>query len=151
MWDLAHNNSNNEDFYQHMRRTSFSIVMTSTYGRRIGHWDHEDVRYAIESTQILGKVTRPGVFIEDEIPILAQLPHWMQPSRRRAEEYAKPGLRAKMRLWNLMKAAIADGKAPPCFGKDLVLSDYKSQGLTDEDAAWIAGGMLCSLNDVLRF
>jgi cytochrome P450 len=142
MWDLATNNTNEMDFYRHVRRMSFSIIMTSTYGRRVDRWDHDDVRYAIESSKILGKITKAGAFIEDELPFLAHLPHWLQPSRKRAMEYAQPVLGAKMRLWNLMKEEVANGTAPPCFGKELMLSDYGSQGLVDEDAAWIAGGIV---------
>jgi hypothetical protein len=141
MWDLAKNNTNETEFYNHVRRMSFSIIMTSTYGRRVGRWDSDDVRYAMESSKILGTITRAGEFIEDELPFLSRLPHWMQPSRKRAAEYAKPVLGAKMRLWNLLKNEIANGTAPPCFGKELMMSDYHAQGLVDEDAAWIAGGM----------
>jgi hypothetical protein len=141
MWDLANNNANEMDFYRHVRRMSFSIIMTSTYGHRIDRWDHEDIRYALESSKILGKISRAGTFIEDELPFLAQLPHWLQPSRKRAMRYAQPVLGAKMRLWNMLKTEIMNGIAPPCFGKELMMSDYRSQGLVDEDAAWIAGGM----------
>ncbi|KUL82317.1 hypothetical protein ZTR_09715 [Talaromyces verruculosus] len=142
MWDLAHNNTYADEFYQHIRRLSFSIIMTSTYGRRVDRWDHDDVHYAMESSRILGTITRAGGFIEDEIPLLAKLPHWMQPSRKRAMQCARPVHLAKMRLWNLMKEEIANGTAPPCFGKELILSDYKAQGLVEEEAAWIAGGLV---------
>jgi cytochrome P450 len=142
MYELGHKNDDEREFYRHVRRMSFSIMMTSTYGRRIDSWDHDDVRASTESSRLLGKVMRPGSFIEDEIPPLAKLPNWMQPSRAKALQYAEPVLWAKMRLWNRMKGEIAQGKAPTCFGKELMQSNYKAQGLTDEDAAWICGGLI---------
>ncbi|KUI70320.1 Cytochrome P450 4X1 [Cytospora mali] len=146
LWDPAYGNENNRDFYLHIRRFSFSIIMTSTYGRRVERWDNEDVRYALESSKILGKISKAGTFIENELP-LARLPKSLQPSRKRALEYAKPVLYAKMRLWNLMKAAVANDSAPPCFARELMASDYHSQGLTDEDAAWIAGELSTVIGD----
>lgn len=140
MYELAHNNNKEREFYNHVRRLSFSIIMTSTYGHRIDSMDHEDARASAESSRLLGIIMRLGAFIEDELPLLARLPNWMQPSWSKAVEYAKPVLWAKMRLWNRMKEEVLQGKAPMCFGKELMESDHKAQGLADEDAAWIAGG-----------
>lgn len=140
MHDLLTDNRNELDFYNHIRRLSFSIVMTSTYGRRVSTWDHEDVHHAANSSKLLGKVSKPGAFIEDMIPPMAALPTWLQPSRKRALTFAEPVLDAKMRLWNRLKQEVASGKASPSFGKELMESGYKAQGLKDEDAAWIAGG-----------
>jgi len=142
LYEFAFKNDNQRDFYFHVRRFSFSIIMTSTYGRRIDKWDHEDVLYATKSTKLLGQITRAGAFIEDELPPLAKLPHWMQPSRKRAIEYSKPILEAKLRLWNRLKAELNAGKAPTCYGRGIMESNYHAQGLTDEDAAWIAGGIV---------
>lgn len=140
LYELACNNSNLSDFYQHVRRLSFSIIMTSAYGRRIDSWDHEDVRSAGETSQLLGRITRPGAFIEDDIPPLANLPHWMQPSRKTAMRHAETLLKAKMRAWNQLKRDNGMGKAAPSFGKDLMDGGYKLHGLCEEDGAWIVGG-----------
>ena len=138
--DLAHENSNETHFYHHVRRMLFSIMMTCVYGRRIDSMDHEDVLYSAQSGQLLGKLGKAGTFLEDEIPPLAKLPQWMQPSRKRALGYAKWVLWVKMRLWNTLQEQLANGTVPPCFGRELKRSDYRAQGLVDEDAAWIAGG-----------
>jgi hypothetical protein len=140
LYQLAFQNADQGSFYQHVRRLSFSIVMTSTYGRRINSWDHPDVLAAGETSALLGRITRPGAFIEDDIPLFAKLPNWLQPSRKAAKGYAKVILRGKMRSWNELKGEVASGKAPPSFGRRLIESDYKAQGLTDEDGAWIVGG-----------
>ncbi|KAI1486331.1 putative O-methylsterigmatocystin oxidoreductase [Biscogniauxia mediterranea] len=142
LFDLGMNNTNQLDFNMHIRRFAFSIIMTSTYGLRIKTWDDEDVHHALESAKILGKITRAGAFIVDELPFLARLPPWLQPQRKQAEEYAKPLLEAKMLLWRRLQAQVAAGKAPTCYAREMMENDksWRKQGLTDEDAAWIAGG-----------
>lgn len=138
--DLSHGSSDTIDPHEHIRRMSFSIMMTATYGRRIPNWDHEDVHNMLKGRQILGKISRPGYFIEDEIPLLAYLPKWLQPSRKEASRLAVPVHAAKMRLWNILRKQQSENGAPACFGKELMNKDFKEQGLTDEDSAWIASG-----------
>lgn len=140
LYQLAFDNADQAKWAQHVRRLSFSIVMTSTYGRRIDSGDHEDLRIAAETSKSMAKISRPGAFIEDDFPFLAKLPHWLQPSRRAAKEHYKIIARGKMRAWERLRAELEAGKAPPSFGRSLMESDYKSQGLTDEDAAWIVAG-----------
>ena len=140
LYQLAFDNADQGSFFQHVRRLSFSIVTTSTYGRRIDSWDHPDVRAAGETSALLGRITRPGAFIEDDIPLFAMLPKWMQPSRRAAIGYADTILKGKMRSWNQLKSEVEAGIAAPSFGRSLMESDFREQGLTDEDGAWITGG-----------
>ncbi|RYP62691.1 hypothetical protein DL769_007198 [Monosporascus sp. CRB-8-3] len=141
LYRLAFDNEDQGAFFGHVRRMSFSIVTTSTYGRCIESQDHPDLSNAGEASALLGRITRPGGFIED-IPPLAMLPKFLQPSHRRAKKYADIILRGKMRSWNQLKAEIDAGIAAPSFGRDLAESDCKSQGLTDEDAAWITAGLV---------
>ena len=145
VYDLAHQPEHEVDPQDHIRRASFSIMMTATYGRRVPTWEHEDVRHMMEGRAILGKISKPGTFIEDEIPLLAKLPYWLQPSRKWASELAVPVHAAKMRLWNILREQQSAGAAPPCFGRELMTSDWKAQGLTEEDAGWIASGILPSI------
>lgn len=142
LFDLANRNSDEHEFNLHIKRFALSNVMTSTYGMRVTDWDNEDVHHALESARILGKITRAGGFIVDELPILAQLPAWLQPGRKAAEGYAKPLLNAKMILWRRLEKQVAEGKAPVCYARELMENSesWRKQGLTDEDAAWIAGG-----------
>lgn len=137
-------NENQRDFYQHMRRYAFSIIMTNTFGTRVKSWDHPDVHDAVRSQAILRKTSRPGAFLVDELPPLARLPTWLQPGRRRAEEAAKEVLAIKMNLWRRLEAQHAEGRAPPCFARGIAESKdaWRAQGLDDEDLAWVAGGLV---------
>lgn len=141
--DFAFKNTDGKQFYWHVRRYFFSILMTSCYGSRVDSWEHEDVRSAIHSTQLLSKISKPGSFIVDEVPPLAKLPAWLQPGRRMAESLRLPILNAKLRLWNRLGDQMANGTAPMCFGRKLKENDksWRDQGLTDDDFAWIVGGI----------
>lgn len=121
--------------------------MTTTYGRRIPNWNHEDVHHMLKGRQILGKISRPGYFIEDEFALLGILPHCLQPSRKKAAELAVPVHAAKMRLWNILREQQYGEIAPECFGKELLKQGLAAQGLTHEDAAWIVSGNVASTRD----
>lgn len=138
--DLARHPDHPIDPQDYVRRMSFSLMMTATYGRSIPSWDHEDVQGMLKGRQILGKISRPGYFMEDELPLLAKLHRWLQPSRKEATQLAVPVHAAKMRLWNILGKQQSTNSAPDCFGKELLRKDFQAQGLTDEDAAWIASG-----------
>lgn len=144
LFDLATNNENQRNFYQHMRRYAFSIVMTNTFGERIKSWDHPDARNAVRSQEILRATSKQGAFIVDEFPPLQGLPAWLQPGRRRAEDAAKQVLDIKMSLWRRMEKQFHDGTAPHCYAREILgrRDAYLAQGLDDEDLAWVAGGLV---------
>jgi hypothetical protein len=142
MFDLANNNFKDAAFYGHLRRALFSIMMKAVYGRSIDRVDHEDIKLSQQSGQLLGKLSKPGTFIEDEIPLLAKLPTWMQPSRKKALSHVEWVLGVKMRSWNYLQEQFDSGNAPACYGADIMRSDYASQGLQKEDCAWVSGGKL---------
>ncbi|MCJ1436264.1 hypothetical protein MMC27_005642 [Xylographa pallens] len=144
LFDLATDNENQRDFYVHMRRFAFSIIMTNTFGTRVKTWDHPDVHDAVKSQAILRKTSRPGAFIVDELPLLARLPEFLQPGRREAKDAAKVVLDIKMGLWRRLEKQLEDGRAPACFGREILESkqSWYDQGLNDEDLAWVAGGLV---------
>ncbi|KUI67497.1 O-methylsterigmatocystin oxidoreductase [Cytospora mali] len=144
LFDLATDNENQRNFYQHMRRYAFSIILTNTFGTRAKNWDHPDAHNAVRSQAILRRTSRPGAFLIDEIPPLASLPKWLQPGRKDAEEAAKEVLEVKMNLWRRLEKQHAEGKAPYCFGREILESkeSWYAQGLNDEDLAWVAGGLI---------
>ena len=141
IFDLAFNNTNDMAFYTHVRRLAFSTLMTSTYGRRVPTLNHEDMRIAFESMKLLHQITKPGAFIEDELPFLANLPFWALPSRKKVLKYKEPILQSKLRPWNRLVDEVSRGKAPECFGKAIVNSDYQKQGISDQLAAWVTSGL----------
>lgn len=119
-----------------------SILSTSTLGRRIHTADHADIKRAGESSKLLGRITRAGVFVEDEVPPLLRLPVWLQQSYKKAKEYSKVLLDGKLHNWNRLQVEVNNGTCIPCFSRTLVESDFREQGLVEADAAWIVGGLV---------
>ena len=144
LFDLATGNDNQRDFYQHMRRFAFSIIVTNTFGTRINKWDHPDAQNAVHSQAILRRTSKPGAFIVDEVPPLASLPKWLQPGRKDAVDAAKQVLDIKMGLWRRLEKQMEAGKAPHCYAREIFESkeQWYAQGLNDEDLAWVAGGLI---------
>lgn len=77
LWDLSHEaGKNSTDFYMHIRRMTFSIVMTSAYGLRIPQWDCQEVRDVYGNMRMLSIILSPGVFWIDVFPPLNWLPRF---------------------------------------------------------------------------
>ena len=144
LYDLATGNDNQRDFYQHMRRFAFSIIMTNTFGRRIKSWDDPDAQAAVRSQAVLRRTSKPGAFLVDEIPPLASLPTWLQPGQKTAHDAKKEVLDIKMNLWRRLEQQHASGKAPHCYAREILESkdQWYAQGLNEEDLAWVAGGLV---------
>ncbi|EFQ33360.1 cytochrome P450 CYP2 subfamily [Colletotrichum graminicola M1.001] len=98
----------------------------------------------MRSQMILRETSRPGAFIVDTFPPLASLPQWLRPGQSRAKAAAKEVLDIKMRLWQRIADQVASGKAPHCLARTIFeeKQHWYLQGLTDEDLAWVAGGLI---------
>lgn len=144
LYDLATDNGNQRNFYQHMRRYAFSIIMTNTFGTRVKTLDHPDVKNAVRSQAILRETSRPGAFMVDEIPPLARLPRWLQPGQRHAKKAAKEVLDIKMDLWHRLENQVNSGTAPHCYAREIYESRelWYAQGLTTEHLAWVSSGLV---------
>lgn len=140
--DLATDNADDAAFYKHIHRSLFSILMRAVYGWPTASADDEDIRYTDQSAKLLSKIQQPGYFIEDVFPPLANLPRWTQPSYRQAARDAEWILWVKMRMWKRLKEQFTSDAAPPCYAKQMIESDFREQGLKEEDLAWIAGGLV---------
>ncbi|KAB8801879.1 hypothetical protein FH972_026701 [Carpinus fangiana] len=144
LFDLATDNDNDRNFYQHMRRYAFSIIMTNTFGTRIKSLDHPAVQNAIRSQAILRRTSRPGAYLVDEIPPLASLPTWLQPGRRDAQAAAKEVLDIKLDIWHELEKQVTSGEAPHCYARQIYESkeSWYAQGLTEEHLIWVSSGLV---------
>jgi hypothetical protein len=46
-----------------------------------------------------------------------------------------------MKYWNALQDQLVKGNAPKCFVKQFSESGYKAQGISDVQAAYVAGSM----------
>lgn len=130
------------DFYMYIRRMTFSIMMTSTYGQRIPEWDCQEVRDVYGNMRILSIVLQPGTFWADVFPPLAILPKWLMPSFWMARKCRNFMQSNTMKHWYNLKEKVQNGTAPECFAKHVMDSDYEAQGLDEETVSWMSQGRL---------
>jgi cytochrome P450 len=144
LFDLATDNANQRNFYQHMRRFAFSIINTNTFGMRVKNWDHPDAQNAVKSQAILRATSCPGTFLVDELPPLARLPKWLQPGMREAKAAAKQILDIKMALWRRLQSQVEGGTAPHCYAREIYESreSWYARGLTEEHLVWVSTGLV---------
>lgn len=126
-----------EDFYMYIRRMTFSIMMTSTYGQRIPKWDCQEVKDVYGNMRILSVILRPGTFWVDVFPPLNVVPKWLMPNFYKARFFRNFMQENTMRHWNDLKAKWEKGVAPDCFAKQVMESDYAAQGLSEETVSWM--------------
>jgi hypothetical protein len=84
----------------------------------------------------------PGAFIADIIPPLARIPERLQWWRPRALKYQKRQISIWMKYWNDLQMKIDQKKAPECFVKQFTETDYKAQGISEVQGAFVAGTMI---------
>jgi hypothetical protein len=87
----------------------------------------------------LSTATHPREFIVNMIPPLTRLPIWMQTWRRRAAPYHQRQVDLWMSFWDSLQCQIEDKRAPECFVKQLMETDFKKQGISDIQGAFLAG------------
>lgn len=81
----------------------------------------------------------PGAFMAEVFPPLAKLPLWMQWWRKRALAYYHRQERLWTRLFANLKDQMARGKAPECFVKQMIETQFEKLGISQLQGAFLAG------------
>lgn len=144
LFDLATKNENQSNFYEHMRRYAFSIIMTNTFGERAKTLNHPDAVNAMKIQDILRDTSKPGAFLVDDIPPLQRLPRWLQPGHKKAKVAAQQVFDIRMALWRRLEKKVEEGTAPHCYAREIIekKDSWYAAGLDDEDLAWVGGGLV---------
>lgn len=140
MFDLLNDPKN---FYDHNRRYSASVIITVTYGHRIGDWNAPLVKSIYKVVNNLQLFSTPGAFLVDTFPTLRHFPEWMFGNWRtfgkKCFEHDSP---IYLNLWRTLKQEVDEGRANPCFARDFYLSNPEKQGLDELHAAYQTGGLV---------
>ncbi|KAI5843182.1 putative O-methylsterigmatocystin oxidoreductase [Tricharina praecox] len=142
VFDCLTDNETGMDFYQHVRRYTTSVVMTSTYGRRIPKWDCDDIKQIYGVMEDFSKTSAPGYFLADTFPPLAKLPVFMQSWRKEAAVYYERQCNIWMHYWSTLSSQIATGDAPACFVKQFKDTGYEKMNISEMQGAFVAGTMI---------
>jgi len=115
--------------------------------------DCEEIRKIYAVLERFSDVRRPGAYLVDAFPSLANFPlfdlfsNW----RKVGNEYHKRDYETYKEFWETMVKEIEQGKAQHSFGKEFVQSDYKAMGVDEVQAAYIWYPLRLSLSSVLLF
>ncbi|KAF1830639.1 cytochrome P450 76C3 [Decorospora gaudefroyi] len=132
----------NEVGYKAIRRYTVSVIMTSTYGRRIPEWDCDEVHGIYSIMNDFSAMAKPGTFLADTLPFLGNLPPRLQWWRKGVQPYFDKQAKLWMSFWTTLKTQMETKQAPECFVKQLIESDYEKQGISELQAAFLAGSMI---------
>jgi hypothetical protein len=102
--------------------------------------DCEEVRQVYGVLRRFVTFRRPGSFLVDTFPTLAEIPlfNYFSDWQRLGAEIHKADSEVFMSFWNQMLKEVKAGTAPHCFGRDFVQSNYKTQGIEELEAAYTA-------------
>jgi cytochrome P450 len=140
MYDLLHDP---DHFYDHNRRYSASVIISVTYGHRIGTWDNHLAKSVYQVVNNMQAHATPGTWMVDTFPPIQNLPqiffgNWRKFGQK-CHEHDAP---IYLGLWNDLKKEIDNGTAKQCFCKDFYESDPEKQGLDTLQAAYQVGGLV---------
>jgi cytochrome P450 len=131
-----------ESGYRAVRRYTVSVIMTSTYGKRIPEWECDEVREIYRIMNDFSIVGTPGAYLADGIPPLGKLPSQFQWWRKPLQPLFERQANLWMKLWTSLRTQMETGQAPECFVKQLIDTGYEKQGISELQAAFLAGSLI---------
>ncbi|KAL5113768.1 hypothetical protein ACEQ8H_008342 [Pleosporales sp. CAS-2024a] len=134
-----------ETSYMALRRYTVSVIMTSTYGRRIPEWlaqDCHEVRAIYSLMNDFSIVAKPGTYLADVLPFLGNLPPPLQWWRSGLKPLFDKQANLWMAFWTSLKTQMETKQAPECFVKHFIQSDYEKQDISELQATFLAGSMI---------
>lgn len=134
---------NPENFYEHNRRYSASVIMLVTYGHRLKNWDDPLVTEIYKVLDNLTEMTAPGAHAVDSFPSFARLPQFLLGNWRTfGKKVFEHDSKVYQKLWNRLKQEVDEGTAKDCFCKTFYLNSPEKQGIDDLLAAYTCGGLV---------
>lgn len=132
-----------DNFYEHNRRYSSSVIMYVTYGYRLPSWEHPLVKKIFSVLDNLTEMTAPGAHAVDSFPSLANLPQWLLGNwRTKAEKVFQHDSSVYLSLWRELKKKVDNGTAKDCFVKGFYEQGLKKNGVDELLAAYTCGGLV---------
>jgi cytochrome P450 len=155
----ADEKTGNDVSFMAIRRYTVSVIMTSTYGRRIPRWvsisqnkvrqgkakglqDCDEVRNIYSLMNDFSIVAKPGTYLADALPFLGNLPLRLQWWHSGLKPLFDKQANLWMSFWTSLKTQMETKQAPECFVKQFIESDYEKQGISELQAAFLAGSMI---------
>jgi hypothetical protein len=113
-----------ENFYEHNRRYSASVIMRLTYGYQLPSWDDPLVKEIYDVLDNLTEMTDPGAHAVDSFPSFAYLPEFLLGNWRTfGKKVFDHDNKVYIKLWDRLKREANEGTARDCFCKTFYEND----------------------------
>jgi len=118
--------------------------MTKVYEKKIKFITFSNINQIMTVLKRFGAIRRPGQWLVDAFPPLADFPlfDWVSNWREYGNEVHKADSAIWMDFWNNMIKEVQAGTAPYSFGKLFSESGFESEGLDTLQAAYVLGTMI---------
>ncbi|KAJ9643783.1 hypothetical protein H2204_001928 [Knufia peltigerae] len=131
-----------DDFIKHIRRYSNALTTTMVYGWRTPTYEDPKMMQLFEGFSKFAAINQTGASALFEFfPLLRWIPDILSPTKRQAKELHRHERELYLGHWLNAKAAIKEGSIRPCFCVGMAEAQ-KSDGFSDDQAAYIAGTLL---------
>ncbi|KAK5215393.1 hypothetical protein LTR47_009967 [Exophiala xenobiotica] len=138
-----------DNFLDHVKRYTSSVIMYSIYGRRVLDLDEAVLKAIYEETSHFSEAMAQ-VHTVDQYPILERLPKSLQWWRPKWEAYHQKEVELWMGLWNDLKKRLNAGVRTGCFAEKFQEEDYLAMGISETQAAYAAGSMIEAGSDTTQ-
>lgn len=87
-------------------------------------------------------VASPGAYLADTVPPLGKLPPRLQWWRAGLKPLFNRQANLWMSFWSSLRTQMETKQAPECFVKQVIESNYEKQGVSELQAAFLAGSLI---------
>lgn len=130
-----------QHFLDHVKRYTSSVIVYAIYGRRVLDLEDPVLKAIYQELAVFGEVVGSR-FLVDQYPILAHLPKPLQWWRRQYEPSHQFEADLWMGLWSDLKKQLQAGIRTGCFAERFMEEDYPAMGISEVQAAYVAGSMI---------
>jgi cytochrome P450 family 619 len=131
------------EYYDHIRRYSTAVILSSVFGVRGAHFQDPKVKrlYHVQDqfTAIMETGATPPV---DVFPILKSLPDFLSPWRKWALSIRKEQRTLYFELLQDVKDRLEHGISRNCFMDTLLTSEKSKHNLDEEHIAYVGGVLM---------
>ncbi|KAF9891400.1 hypothetical protein FE257_004256 [Aspergillus nanangensis] len=128
-----------EGYYDHIRRYSTAVILSSVFGQRGKDFNSPKVRALYHAQEQFTSILAPGATPPvDAFPWLRYLPKSLAGWKEKAQTIRAEQRELYFSLMEETKARVANGAVTGCFMEE-VLKDQEKAGLDDEHVAYLGG------------
>lgn len=122
------------------QRYASALILRLTYGAKIETGEEDIVRLVYENQLNVERVSAPGQYLVDLLPILLWLPTWLAPFKQEAAAHRKREVSLFSGLVKDVEREVENGKAGPSFTRMWLENKHKF-GLSDLQGTYVLGGL----------